>query len=297
MNQLQLRYFVTVAQLENISRAAEVYHISQSSISKNIAKLEAELGLKLFTRNGKNISLNPAGARFLESSISILREIDRAISAIHTLTNAEDVTIKVGFAGRIKDLFVCIQRFKASHPDIQFDLKSDIENMDHIDINDFDVLIYPDDARYARFTGYAVGEEKYLFAVSADSALAKSAVASPSLMQGLDFVFLRRGEHALEFPYQICNSLAIDMRSQNFADSRGAHRRMISMNMAVGFVPEGEAPAYRLDKKIHLLPILDPRFSRQMKLCFKREKHLSEAALDFKDCLIRDLNLSTHTPR
>jgi hypothetical protein len=48
MNIQNLRYFATVAKLENVSRAAELMHTSQSSISKNILTLEEELGTKLF---------------------------------------------------------------------------------------------------------------------------------------------------------------------------------------------------------------------------------------------------------
>ena len=292
MNLQQLRFFVTVAQLENMSKAAEVFHISQSSLSKNIQKLEEELGMPLFTRNGKRISLNPAGTRFLESSRVILREMEHAVSDIRMMTSGEDPTIKIGFAGKIKDLVECMTRFRQMHPHVQYELNSDIENIQHLDINDFDVLIYPEEPRYARFSGYKVGEERYFFAVSTDNPLARSAVASPELMQNRDFVFMKRGENHLEFPYRICTSLAISMNSQNFADSRGAHRRFISTGMAVGFVPEGEAQAYSLDRKIQLLPILDRRFSRPMKICFRREKRLSETALDFRDFLMNELNLS-----
>lgn len=291
MNLLQIRHFVTVAQLENISKAAEVFHLSQSSLSKNIAKLEEELGVPLFMRRGKRISLSPAGARFLESSQVILREMDHAVSDMRMM-GGEDLTIKIGFAGKIKELVECMTRFREQHPEVQYELNSDIENLDHLDINDFDVLIYPDEPRFTRFSGYQVGKEQYYFAMSADSPGASGIVASLELMQHQDFVFLKRSENHLEYPYRICSSLAIDMKSQNFADSRGAHRRFISTGMAVGFVPAGEVQAYSLDKKIRLLPILDERFSRPMMICFKREKHLSDTARLFRDYMVTELRLS-----
>lgn len=49
----QLSYFITIAQLENMSRAAELLHISQSSLSKTIAALETELETPLFDRSSK----------------------------------------------------------------------------------------------------------------------------------------------------------------------------------------------------------------------------------------------------
>ena len=89
MNLEQLRYFVTIAQLENVSRAAEIYHLSQSSLSKMISKMENELGTPLFERNGKRIRLNAAGTRFLEGSLMILQEADRTVSDLQMLSGEE----------------------------------------------------------------------------------------------------------------------------------------------------------------------------------------------------------------
>ncbi len=82
------------------------------------------------------------------------------------------------------------------------------------------------------------------------------------------------------------------MNSQTFAVSRGAHRHFISTGISVGFVPEGEAQSYNLDRKIQLLSILDRSFSRLMKTCFRREKHLSENSAVFQSFLTNEMNLS-----
>ena len=220
--------------------------------------------------------------QFQVEQVKPLTLADLAISDMHMIMSGEAMTIRIGFAGQIHNLFRCMKEFRKDRPDVQFDLNSDIESIDHIDINDFDVLIYPDEPRYARFSGYRIGKETYSLAVCAESEAARHVVATQELMQGRDYVFLKHGDNHIEFPYRVCTSLAMNMRSQSFADSRGAHRRLISTGMAVGFVPEGEAAAYEREKNIRLLPILDQRFSRRMMICFKREKHLSETALAFK---------------
>lgn len=61
----QLRYFVRVAQVESISKAAKSLHISQPALSKSIMRLEQELGCDLFDRTGKRIHLNEKGREFL----------------------------------------------------------------------------------------------------------------------------------------------------------------------------------------------------------------------------------------
>ena len=58
MELLQLKYFQTVARLEHMTKAAEELHIAQPSLSKTIARLEKDLGVPLFDRQGRQITLN-----------------------------------------------------------------------------------------------------------------------------------------------------------------------------------------------------------------------------------------------
>ncbi len=79
MELLQLRYFRDAAELENFSKAAEKNLVPQPSISKTISKLEQELGVRLFDRNGKKISLNENGKYFYEKVNTALANIDDAV--------------------------------------------------------------------------------------------------------------------------------------------------------------------------------------------------------------------------
>lgn len=64
MELLQLKYFQTVARLEHMTKAAEELHIAQPSLSKTIARLEKDLGVPLFDRQGRQITLNSFGKYF-----------------------------------------------------------------------------------------------------------------------------------------------------------------------------------------------------------------------------------------
>ncbi len=66
MELLQLKYFQTVARLEHMTKAAEELHIAQPSLSKTIARLEKDLGVPLFDRQGRQITLNSFGKVFLK---------------------------------------------------------------------------------------------------------------------------------------------------------------------------------------------------------------------------------------
>ncbi len=82
MNLDHLRYFETVAALEHYGRAAESLHISQPALSYAIDHLEAELGVLLFTRNGRNVHLTRYGQYFLRAITGSLLQLDTGIRAM-----------------------------------------------------------------------------------------------------------------------------------------------------------------------------------------------------------------------
>ena len=116
MRILQLRYFATIAQLENVSQAAKHLHVSQSSLSKSLALLEEEMGASLFTRNGRKLTLNAAGARMQEFALMVLQELDYAKDDIRLLSTGAKARIRIGTAGGTDRLSECVAAFRKEHP-------------------------------------------------------------------------------------------------------------------------------------------------------------------------------------
>lgn len=290
MNIQNLRYFAIVAKLENVSKAAELMHTSQSSISKNIFTLEEELGVKLFDRHGKKLVLNDAGKRFLQSCDRILQETEMVTKDLRHMSNGDDNLIRICAEDTGQHLFTFLANFKISYPDVEYSIDSIPEGDELPDINRYDLIIYPDELKFRKYKGLDYYTEKYMFAVRNDNPLADRVSLPVKLMDGLPMVFLNH-KLAYEYPYHVCLAQTVKMRSVNFVDSRDLHRRMISSGIACGFVPEGSAEIYRSDSRIKLLHLTDDRFSRQMKVCFKREKHLSVLGGAFRQSMIDYFNL------
>ncbi|MGH3863111.1 LysR family transcriptional regulator, partial [Actinokineospora sp.] len=80
-----LRYLVAVADSGSVSAAAAVVHVAQPSLSRQLRGLEAELGVRLFTRDGGRLTLNAAGAQFLPVARDLLARADAAASVAASL--------------------------------------------------------------------------------------------------------------------------------------------------------------------------------------------------------------------
>lgn len=121
----QLRYFIEVAKREHMSDAAAHLHVAQSAISRQIANLEAELGVDLFEREGRNVKLTPIGKLFLTHTESALKAIDYAKQQIDEYLNPERGTIKIGFPTSLAShlLPTVISGFKDKYPNVAFHLR------------------------------------------------------------------------------------------------------------------------------------------------------------------------------
>src|SRR5438045_9389546 len=94
-----LRYFVAVAEAENVLRAAtQKLHVSQPAVSRQIRDLEDELGVQLFERTGKAVSLTDAGRVFLREARAVLERTDEAVKNVRDFAHAGEAELHVGYS-------------------------------------------------------------------------------------------------------------------------------------------------------------------------------------------------------
>ncbi len=92
-----LRYFVTIAREQNFRRAAELLHVSQSPLSRQMKDLEEEMGVELFEAEGRGIKLTAAGRAFAEKARRILASVDAAVDEAKGIAAGRLGTVVIGF--------------------------------------------------------------------------------------------------------------------------------------------------------------------------------------------------------
>jgi DNA-binding transcriptional LysR family regulator len=124
-----LRYFVAVAEERNFTRAAERLLIAQSPLSQQIRKLEREVGVELFARTTRSVSLTYAGEVFYARAVELLEASDEAAEAARKAARGEFGKLSVGFTGAAtyELLPVLMRAYADRHPDVTLDVKSDMD--------------------------------------------------------------------------------------------------------------------------------------------------------------------------
>jgi DNA-binding transcriptional LysR family regulator len=113
-----LRYFVAVAEAENVSRAALKLHVSQPGISRQIRDLEDEIGFALFERNAKSIKLTNAGKTFLTEARAVLQRADEAVKTARAIATGARGELHMGYAPSPTSRFLppALRAFQAELP-------------------------------------------------------------------------------------------------------------------------------------------------------------------------------------
>ena len=173
-----LRYFLAVAREENMSRAADLLHVTQPTLSKALKALEDELGKKLFTRHSFSISLTEEGVLLRDRAEDLVYMADKIEQEFLSLDDITGGDIYFGLAEsyQIRYLAKEIREFKKIYPDLRYHITSgDTEQVtEKLDkgLLDFAVICTaPDERKYS----YILFPEADYFgaAVPSDSELAK----------------------------------------------------------------------------------------------------------------------------
>ena len=116
-----LRYFVAVAEAENVSRAALKLHVSQPALSRQIRDLEDELGFALLERSAKSVRLTDAGKAFQGEAHAVLQRVDEALKTARAVATGGRGELHVGYAPSltVRILPPILRAFQAESPNVR----------------------------------------------------------------------------------------------------------------------------------------------------------------------------------
>jgi DNA-binding transcriptional LysR family regulator len=284
---LQLRYFQTVARLEHISRAAEELGVAQPSLSRTIARLEAELGSRLFERNGRGIRLNEFGAVFLRHVDQALSGLDDGVRAVR---EAGDLGLgRVGIACEtLLTITTVLGSFRALHPRADVRLfQSNAEEMQRqLRLGEVDFCVASQSLSGSDLESIELTTEEVLLAVPRGHWLdGRESVTIPEIADE-PFVTTRRGHWQRALLDRLFASEGLSPILSCEGDEPGASQVLISAGLGIGLIPAMSREA-ATDTRVPVawVSVDAAGCSRVLTLVWRRDAYLSEAAHAFRGFL------------
>ncbi len=278
-----LRYFLTVAREESITRAAEVLHITQPTLSRQLSQLEEETGVRLFERGPRRIRLTSEGMLLRRRAEEILQLVDKTETELSEQQAQVEGTISIGSGESVSVQLLpgLFSSFREKYPRVSFDIftaTADLvkEQMDR-GLLDIGLLLEPVDKEKYDFIRLNIREKWVVLMRPDDPLAAKEAVSAQDLL-GLPLILPRRmavrSELASWFGdyYELLNVIITSNLNTNGAI-------MVASGLAYSIVIEGAVSLWD-QSKVTYRP-LTPELTTTSVLAWKRGQPFSPAALKF----------------
>lgn len=236
----ELRWFVAVADLGRVTRAAEELHISQPALSRALARLQRELGVALFDRSGRNLRLNRYGELFLAHVRRALAEVESGREAVEELAGAEHGSVSLGFAPTLSTWLVpaLVSAFRSEHPGPRFQLRQDavgqLVNALHDGAVDLLITPRPGDPQ---LSWRELGRERLQLVVPPTHKLASRKRVRLAEAAGERFVMLKHAFDFRDLVEDLCRAAGFEPESGFEAEDVASARALVAAGLGVAVVP------------------------------------------------------------
>lgn len=278
-----LRYFLTVVREESITRAAEVLHITQPTLSRQLTQLEEETGVKLFNRGTRKITLTNEGILLRRRAEEITELIDKTEKELAIQEEMIDgcITIGCGELAAVSILPDLFWTFSQKYPLVTYDLftatADQVKERMEVGVVDIGLLLEPVDIDKYDFIRLNM-KERWVVLMPPDDPLAEKEFVTAKDLADLPIIMARRSN--------VQNELA-NWFGDYFKNLRILFKSNLSTNGAVmvqsglgySLVVEGSIPFWDKDK-ICSRPLY-PELTATSVLAWKRQQPFSRAAMKF----------------
>jgi DNA-binding transcriptional LysR family regulator len=294
----QLRFFVTIAELMNVSRAAEALNISQSALSRQLQALEEEIGLRLFDRVGKRLVLTAEGEEMLPRAALLVEQADALSMRADALARGRIGHLRIGSTPQSIAALIApaLKAFRVDHPFIDVTLLegANRELINMVERGAVHVAIAsPDDPN--AFGGATLFDAELLAYLPPNDPRAKASSLRIETLADAPFLVLRRGFMTRDMFDHTCRKAGIRPRIVLESDSPHALVAMVEAGHGVAMLSSSAAAGIRSNVPIPVTLKGKP-IHRPVSAIWNLERHRPASLPAFVTSLQASTKL-THRPK
>ncbi|TYP73397.1 LysR family transcriptional regulator [Paenibacillus methanolicus] len=283
MELLQLQYFRTVARLEHMTKAAQELRVAQPALSKTIARLEKDVGVPLFDREGRQIRLNAFGKAFLtkvEAALLLLEEGQREVADLAGLEHGS-IHLATSTLDRLSDP---LNAFVALHPQVNFRITQGAmcEMAQLTEAGEVDLCFTPMPLARTNFSAVSVLREDVYLAVPPGHRLAGRKSVRLNEAEGEPFIGYQEGFHFQQMNDAFFREAGFAPNFVCRVDEAASIAKLVSAGLGVALVGNCGGAQTRLN----LLAIESPACQRHFRFIWNDKRYLSKAAREFRDFVV-----------
>ncbi len=288
----QLVYFLAVARTRHFTRAAELAHVAQPSLSKQIHSLERELGSELFHRARGNVTLTPAGEVLVPFARRILADIETARLQVHELAELRQGRLRLGATpslctGPLADALAC---FHASYPGIQLIIDEsgsrDLVRQLAEGAIDLAVITSPLQRRDPTLDTVPILREQLTVAVPGNMDLDLDSFRIDDL-RDRPLVMFREGYDLRSMTLAACQRAGFQPKFAIEGGEMDAVLSFVEAGLGIAVVPSMVLPSR---PKLRGVPFMAPVPVRTIALAHRTDVHPTRAATEFRSTLLQLLS-------
>lgn len=274
----QIKYFIEVARREHVTEAAHALHVAQSAVSRQIFNLEAELGVDLFIRKGRNVKLTAIGKIFLEHMEQAINVIDDARQVVSEYTDPKRGTIHIGFPSSLATYILptVISAFRQTYPHVQFELNQSSyhglqEKVIKGDVNI--ALVAPVPADKSKIKSSILFTEKIVALLPISHPLAKAKNLKLNELRDDSFVLFPKGFVLREIIEENCQQLGFQPNISFEGQDIDAIKGLVSAGLGISLIPEITL-VDNLPRATVTVPIIEPTITRSVGMMIPTDRQL-----------------------
>jgi DNA-binding transcriptional LysR family regulator len=279
----QLKYFIEVTKSGSFTRAANQLYITQPAISRIIKSLEDELGVPLFVRSRKHLSLTEAGKVFYNHAQQMEEQYHALLNDLEQLVTLQKGHLRIGLPSIINSFFFSqfLAAFHREYPEITFQLVEDgskrIEEKVANDELDFGVVVLP--TQHHVFDNYSFVKEKLKIIVPSSHRLAAREKIELKELREEAFIMFNKDFALRDNIIQACNESGFKPKIISETSQLDFIEEMVASKLGITLLPE--STSMELTSDVIAIPVANPAIDWDLALIWKNDVRLSHVMQEF----------------